>query len=229
MGVYDNDSGSGKSKYPRATDTSTLNLNAHVPFANGIDTTGNKVSIAYKNETIALSNALTQGKNYIALLNDGSYVATATKPSYGLINPSSGDFFNLDTQKWYNNSNVAITPRNYLDCIVYADQNGQPEYVEQLPKTTYFGKVSIQNGFDLNQKWVDVTSNRVSGTTYTNTTGKPIQVYVNGTGAGSPIVVVNGVQIASATTNYYVPPTFIVPNGATYSVTVAISKWSELR
>lgn len=79
------------------------------------------------------------------------------------------------------------------------------------------------------QTWQDVTASRVSGTTYTNTTGKPIQVYVNGTGVGSPVVVVNGVQIASATTNYYVPPTFIVPNGATYSVTVAISKWSELR
>lgn len=145
MVVYDNDSGSGKSKYPRATDTSTLNLNAHVPFANGIDTTGNKVSIAYKNETITLSNSLTQGKNYIALLNNGSYVATATKPSYGLINPSSGDFFNLDTQKWYSNSNVEITPRNYLGCIVYADQNGQPEYVEQIEKVQYFDAVKAND------------------------------------------------------------------------------------
>lgn len=145
MVVYDNDSGSGKSKYPRATDTSTLNLNAHVPFANGIDTTGSKVSIAYKNETITLSNALVQGKNYIALLNDGTYVAKTIKPSYGLINPASGDFFNLDTQKWYSNLNVEITPRNYLDCVVYADQNGQPEYVEQIEKVQYFDVVKAND------------------------------------------------------------------------------------
>ena len=145
MVVYDNDSGSGKSKYPKATDTSTLNLNAHVPFANGIDTTGNKVSIAYKNETITLSNSLTQGKNYVALLNDGSYVATTIKPSYGLINPASGDFFNLDTQKWYSNLNVEIAPRNYLDCVVYADQNGQPEYVEQIEKVQYFDAVKAND------------------------------------------------------------------------------------
>lgn len=91
--------------------------------------------------------------------------------------------------------------------------------------------LATANSYDIGvgQTWQDVTASRVSGTTYTNTTGKPIQVYVNGNGTGSPVVVVNGVQIAYDTVNYFVPPTFIVPNGATYSVTVAISKWSELR
>ena len=236
MVVYDNDSGSGKSKYPRATDTSTLNLNAHVPFANGIDATGNKVSIAYKNETITLSNSLVQGKNYIALLNDGSYVAKTIKPSYGLINPASGDFFNLDTQKWYSNLNVEIAPRNYLDCIVYADQNGQPEYVEQLPKTTYFDKVSIQNGFDLNQKWVDVTSSRVLGVTYTNSTGKPIMVVVqcDGTTTMYNIVpTIGGVALTSTLFTGYstVTATVLVQPGTTYSFTSTANyrKWFELR
>lgn len=273
MVVYDNDSGSGKSKYPRATDTSTLNLNAHVPFANGIDTTGSKVSIAYKNETITLSNALVQGKNYVALLNNGTYVASPSSPNYGSYN-GFGDYFDLNSQKWFSNvstfsddfltdkgwtvsngtkalvngklvctatstsacnafkwilteigktykfraslsytnvqlyigaggstysqfynastdasitfvatttstqislslvggtsgvigsfDNVSvypinadgsvdisnatvITPRNYLDCIVYADQNGQPEYVEQIEKVQYFDAVKAND------------------------------------------------------------------------------------
>lgn len=382
MVVYDNDSGSGKSKYPKATDTSTLNLNAHVPFANGIDTTGNKVSIAYKNETITLSNSLVQGKNYIALLNDGTYVTSPSSPNYGSYN-GFGDYFDLNSQKWFNSitafsdncnsttnwvadeangstpvasissingeikvqntgavygairttfntvvgkkyrllftinsssayvtaslgttargsevgsaggvaaggngsfvkdfvaststthfmlyqgntngaiftidnislypinvdgsvdisSASAITPRNYLDCIVYADQNGQPEYVEQLPKTTYFDKVSIQNGFDLNQKWVDVTAGRVAGVTYTNSTGKAIAVNVGGA-FGSGVIenlqlTVNGIVISrnaiqSNTTRRDVSG--IVPNGATYSVTIesgrTINAWLELR
>lgn len=283
MVVYDNDSGSGKSKYPRATDTSTLNLNAHVPFANGIDTTGSKVSIAYKNETITLSNGLAQGKNYIALLNDGSYVATPYEPMYSIRNRSKAgenpDYFDINSQKWYSttggselvvngtfdsntngwsvidgvlsvengslkiatnsvngakaytsfptivgtkyklkmnvylgtsaNANLYVgtgifvsdalarkdfsssskveveftaissttyitvfnntttsgqtiyadnisvfesvpnltptTPRNYLDCIVYADQNGQPEYVEQIEKVQYFDAIKAND------------------------------------------------------------------------------------
>ena len=246
MVVYDNDSGSGKSKYPRATDTSTLNLNAHVPFANGIDTTGSKVSIAYKNETVTLSNSLTQGKNYIALLNDGSYVATATKPSYGLINPSSGDFFNIDTQKWYNNSNVEVPPRNYLDCIVYADQNGQPEYVEQIEKVQYFDAVktstlNVTDGFDLNQKLVDVKNSRLLGVTYTNSTNKPmpISVLLDATTAGSTFVLtINGLTVSNVTisNNSGDSSLFgIVPNGGTYSVSQAyltggtITGWTELR
>lgn len=286
MVVYDNDSGSGKSKYPRATDTSTLNLSAHVPFANGIDTTGNKVSIAYKNETITLSSSLTQGKNYIALLNNGTYVASPSSPNYGSYN-GFGDYFDLNSQKWFSSINVltddgstitgwvadeasngtvatisstngefkivnnaanngamsksfttvigkrynlvvtatslstgaffyrlgstqrgndisavaytgtgkyvisfianstttwlmlaiggttatgsiatfdniaiypvnadgsvdtssasALTPRNYLDCVVYADQNGQPEYVEQIEKVQYFDAVKAND------------------------------------------------------------------------------------
>jgi len=67
MVVYDNDSASGKSKYPRATDTTQIQLNnAIVPLANGIDTNGVKVSTVSKNETVT-GVTLTQGKNYIKI------------------------------------------------------------------------------------------------------------------------------------------------------------------
>lgn len=143
MVVYDNDSGSGKSKYPKATDTTNLNINALVPYANGIDAKGSKVTVVIKNETITLSNSLVQGKNYIASLNNGTYVAKQKEPSYGKDNPlvSGQDFYNLNTCKWYDNVNAEITPRTYLDCIAYADQNGQVEYVEQLPKTVYVDEI----------------------------------------------------------------------------------------
>lgn len=141
MVVYDNDSGSGKSKYPRATDTSTLNLNATIPFANGIDTNGTKNSIITKNETVS-GLTLTQGKNYIYAKNDGTYGVSSIAPKYSNVNPASGDFYNVLENKWYTSSGVVITEsRNYLNAIVYADQNGQPTYVEQLPKTTYFDEV----------------------------------------------------------------------------------------
>lgn len=81
MVVYDNDAGSGKSKYYRATDTSNLNLNATVPFANGLDVNGAKNTILAKNETVS-GLTLTQGKNYLWCDNTGAYGVDAHAPRY---------------------------------------------------------------------------------------------------------------------------------------------------
>lgn len=376
MVAYDNDSGSGKSKYPRATDTSTLNLNAHVPYANGIDTNGSKVTIAYKNETLTLSNALAQGKNYIASLNDGTYVASPYAPNYGSYS-GFGDYYDLAKQKWFNNvavfsddfktdtsanyttfssgtllvangsilftatlangsfaktlsftvgkkyrviakvnsytvsdcaitigsgsgtpkvissngityndfvaisspiniginigtnggkisldylvvvplnadgsvdtsSATAITPRNYLDCIVYADAGGQPTYIEQLPKTEYVDSLvansAVINGevigqLGVNQTW-QTRTDRLTGVSYTNTESKPIEVRVNtnSTASDDTIFYVNEVMVdrfyqnSTTAKSYTVGAT--VPPGATYKCTMQTSTlyfWKELR
>ena len=293
MVVYDNDSGSGKSKYPKATDTTNLSINALVPYANGIDVNGEKVSISYKNETIT-GLTLTQGKNYPYSKNDGTYGVNKYAPMYGKLRDrvmagENPDYFDLETRKWYgtsggnelitngtfdtnttgwtattatlsisngsmvitnvgtnygsssqtipttigkkyrlsmsidsgtstqsldftnggvtsrgynavsghyeyiydfiaqgssvvispvNASNVAgqysyvqnvsifdliptigaeITPRTYLDCIAYADQNGQVEYVEELPKIEYVDviKANEYQGKNACTAWVN--------------------------------------------------------------------------
>ena len=98
----------------------------------------------------------------------------------------------------------------------------------------------------VNQTWQDVTASRVVGTTYTNSTGKPIMISVNVGNAststkGSFSVTVNGVQIA----NNYVSTEengvwgnvrnticAIVPNGHTYSFSVSsayLNAFTELR
>lgn len=96
------------------------------------------------------------------------------------------------------------------------------------------------NAIGYNQTWKDVTASRVTGTTYTNTTGKPIQVSIGliaSVGGQKAYIQINGVNMISTPTfanaGYtYTVPCFIVPNGATYkypSGTVAnIEKWSEL-
>ena len=116
----------------------TMQLNtALVPFANGIDSNGAKNTIVYKNETIT-GLTLTAGKNYVYAKNDGTYGVKAIAPSYGIDNPLTGDFYNVLTNKWYDNTDSIITEsRNYLDAIVHADANGQVAYVEELPKIEY--------------------------------------------------------------------------------------------
>lgn len=86
------------------------------------------------------------------------------------------------------------------------------------------------------QTWQVVTGSRVSGTTYTNSTGRPIMVRVVGAGSNQTItssiggvalgVIVNN-NTASAVSDFYV-----VPSGATYSSTMGagtILSWAELR
>ena len=85
------------------------------------------------------------------------------------------------------------------------------------------------------QTWQDVTSSRSSGTTYTNTTNKPIQVLFRLNSASSSTVAFNVAGSAIPSTSASgggVCVAFIVPSGATYSITYtnALSVvWAELR
>lgn len=96
--------------------------------------------------------------------------------------------------------------------------------------------------FGSGQVWTDVgptgTNSRVSGTTYTNISGKPIMVIASGQAvSGSPniTVVVNGVTIINWSFPYGTgqPVTFMVSVGATYSITfgagTTMNRWVELR
>lgn len=107
MGVYDNDSGSGKSKYPRATDTSNVQINnAIIPLAHGIDSNGSKNSIVIANETIT-GLTYTQGKNYLYKTDTG-YGVKSYEPRYlssELVRRFAGeqpDYYDVDSNKWFN-------------------------------------------------------------------------------------------------------------------------------
>ena len=99
------------------------------------------------------------------------------------------------------------------------------------------------NALAYNQTWQNLTSSRVSSTTYTNSTGKPIAVsaYINGFNSDLPniAIVVSGLTINdvdSGTGVGSIGVYAIVPNGATYSVIVTPNgasgvtlNWFELR
>jgi len=100
---------------------------------------------------------------------------------------------------------------------------------------------SFNAGIGVNQTWTDVKASRALGTTYTNSTGKPIMVsvaitdtsanYIHYMYVGSVLVsqTYMGSNINAAT----FPMSTIVPDGATYSVSTGsggtITVWSELR
>ena len=87
------------------------------------------------------------------------------------------------------------------------------------------------------QVWQDVTATRTSGSTYTNNTGRPISVCVTFTqgSGGTAFVNVSGVVIGSmqlSNASNFAPISFLVPSGATYSVTftgpMTVRTWVEL-
>lgn len=77
------------------------------------------------------------------------------------------------------------------------------------------------------QAWQNVTASRVSGTVYTNTTGRPIMVQLSFT-TGGVYTVVDGVNLTVSAFH----SAFIVPAGSTYKITYGSPSnlsWVELR
>ena len=107
MVVYDNDNGSGKSKYYKAIDTANVQINnGIIPLAHGIDSNGSKNSIVVANETIT-GLTYTEGKNYLYKTDTG-YGVKPYKPRYlasELIRRFAGeqpDYFDVLQNKWFN-------------------------------------------------------------------------------------------------------------------------------
>jgi hypothetical protein len=98
--------------------------------------------------------------------------------------------------------------------------------------STWTSAAPTGSGLGIGQTYQDVTGSRTSGTSYTNSTSKPILVYV-GAGSGSIVPVIGGVTLpstASANGNTQITTSFVVPPSTTYSVTASgLASWIELR
>jgi hypothetical protein len=100
--------------------------------------------------------------------------------------------------------------------------------------------LTAMSSLGYSQTWQNLTGSRTIGTTYYNTTGRPISVscFLNGGSAGYAVATVNGVNIpgqqANAAGSVVLYVTFIVPPQASYSATIStsptsINSWQELR
>lgn len=87
------------------------------------------------------------------------------------------------------------------------------------------------SAFGVGQTWQDVKASRAPSTTYTNTTGRPIQVNISSVDANPRSLIVSGVVAAYTGSayggNYFM--SVVVPNGSSYSYVGTFSNWAELR
>lgn len=84
---------------------------------------------------------------------------------------------------------------------------------------------SLSSSFGVDQTWQNMTSSRVSGTTYTNSTTRAIELYIQ-TGVNGSSVTVDGSELPAHGSSMI---QLVVPNGKTYSYGGSFSAWWELR
>ena len=91
-------------------------------------------------------------------------------------------------------------------------------------------KVLGDRDFGVGQSWQDVTSSRSVGVTYTNDTGKPIQVMINHNFGQYGAITIGGIELPMADGDAFSFFNFVVPNGSTYRINNgAVVVWAELR
>ena len=157
---------------------------------------------------------------------------TSAVPNVG--NNPVGDFVNWKADFGDINTLTAKTTPVDADELVIAD-SADAFSLKKLNFTalkTYFDTFySLSSSiFAINQTWQNMTSLRNSGVTYTNTTGKPIEVLYTNSGAGSfslSIGAANMGLIGGGATRSSI--SFVVPNGVTYRITGTVQQWNELR
>jgi hypothetical protein len=100
--------------------------------------------------------------------------------------------------------------------------------------TTWTSAAIPQTGIGIGQTWQNVTGSRSAGTTYTNSTGKPIFVSLSCLGTASASFSIDGIQVSEIGGSGPVRGMMggIVPNGSTYVTGgsgLTIDVWAELR
>lgn len=145
------------------------------------------------------------------------------------------------------NGTTGITDADGGTVISSADIASQAEAQAGTDNTKVMTPLRVaQVAIGVGQTWQNVTGSRALATTYTNTTGRPIQIIVSALSAtsaasGSVQLLVDGVQLSAASTteasgatwlSIWGVVTAIIPAGSTYRVNQTqsnLNSWFELR
>ena len=80
------------------------------------------------------------------------------------------------------------------------------------------------------QTWQNVS--RSLGSTYTNNTGRPIQIsiFASGSSGSALALIIDGIELLRTSQSASLHVTAVIPNGSSYTMTAAgLGSWKELR
>lgn len=176
--------------------------------------------------TLNVTGAVT-GAGFTSLINN----SLSAPGAIGSATPNTGAFTTLSASTFTTSGLATLNSLSVSGSTTLVAPNlGTPT---TLVGTNITGTSNALNaGIAVNQTWQTVT--RTSGTTYTNTTGKPITANIVASQAAgqSMSATVNGQavgQLASSASNTVFVFTIIIPNGATYVFTGTYTFVYELR
>ena len=176
-------------------------------------------------------NGTVSGSGFTSLVAN----VLASPPAIGSAVPNTGVFTTLATTGLAQLTTLNLS--NPLAAVYGGTGLGSPGTSGNVLTSTGSAWASSAAPYlGVNQTWTDVTSSRALGTTYTNSTSKPIYVsiFVTFSNGSSASLVVNGVTVSIA--NNFAgggdSAQAIVPIGGTYSISgpyASLASWAELR
>ena len=203
---------------------------------------GSIVQISYDGTRFQLLSGAGGGTGTVA---DGTMLETGTVISNNYTIPAGKNAMGVDKITVANGKTVSVPSGSKLIVVGGGGQSGTPDQYVNVSSNQSIGGIKnftsspTLNGNDLTsigigQTWQNVAGSRVGGTTYTNSTGRPIVVLVSGYNInGYNTYTVGGVTgqysgSSNATTGAVGAVSFVVPNGSTYSIS-GFTTWLELR
>ena len=196
------------------------------------------------NEVITAINNLVVGTDKI---EDGAVTITKLAPDFEITGDKIAKDADLDTPKL--TTTYAITTLDAPNLTLASDgtlnRSNDPLNAASRKVGTAQGNLverdadgypSNNNAIGVGQAWQDVKTIRTLNTIYTNTTGRPIILFINGyASSGSWVFEVGGLNITMFNGNAHTFFNFVIPSGATYTVGKAsggaflLQQWVELR
>ena len=219
-------------------------LNAAIPLSKGgtaLTTTPSNGQLLIGNGTGYTFGTLTAGSNITVTNGSGTITIAGNPGTVTSVAASVPAFLSISGTPITSSGTLAIT---YSGTALPVANGGTglttPGTSGNVLTSngTAWTSVAPTTGIGVGQTWTNVGSSRVSGTTYTNSTGKPIQVMLSVSNAnGNSYMYINGTIFVTigGDQNNNSPISFIVPNGDNYKYVQSagggggITNWWELR
>ena len=190
---------------------STLTASGTTTFSGATVVSGNLTANSFTSSNARITGGAITGITDLAVADGGTGASTLTSKSLIVGNGTSP--------------------------VTFIGAGSAGQVLTSLGVSSGWASAPLPTRIGSSQTWQDVTASRASGTTYTNSTGTPIQIsiVIVATGSGQGNLVINGVTAVSSivgATNATHQYSFIIPDGNTYVLTLtggSVNRWLELR